>query len=101
MSPPSLEKEQCIQDALSAYQRRDYLTLAAAARAHDVPPSTLRHRAAGRQAPPKASKIHSSQQNLTPLEEEALVDWCKQLAKWGFPPRTDLLRQMAEILLQQ
>jgi hypothetical protein len=26
---------------------------------------------------------------------------CKQLARWGFPPRIDLLRRMAEILLQQ
>lgn len=30
--------------------------------------------------------------------EKALRDWCTQLNDWGFPPRLDLLRGMAEAL---
>jgi len=29
---------------------------------------------------------------------EALRDWCTQLDDWGFPPRMDLLRAMADTL---
>src|SRR2546423_713231 len=100
MSPRILNQEKRIQDALSALERQDYLTVAAAARAHEIPESTLRHRVAGRSGYMERPR-KLSQQLLTPLEEEALVDWCKQLFKWGFPPRIDHLIRMAEILLQR
>src|SRR4051794_21009039 len=100
MSSLISEKERRILDALSSYQNGDFPSLKAAAKAHDVPPSTLYHRATGRSAT-RGGLQRPSDFLLLPLEEEALVDWCKQLARWGFPPRIDLLRRMAEIFLQQ
>ena len=39
-------------------------------------------------------------QRLTPGEEKVLVDYCKQLERWGAPARICQLRQMAEELLK-
>lgn len=37
---------------------------------------------------------------LTSAEETALCEWCHQYIAWGFPPRVDMLRQMANIVLE-
>src|SRR3954471_16570916 len=100
MSDRILNQERRIQDAILALERQDYRSVRAAARAHEVPLSTLAHRAAGR-SNSLGRRKRVSQQLLTPLEEEALVEWCTQLYQWGFPPRIDHLTRMAEILAQQ
>jgi len=43
---------------------------------------------------------HAHEQKLTPAMEKALQDWCKKLDDRGFPPRMDLLRTMADTLVQ-
>ena len=44
---------------------------------------------------------HSDQQKLPPMAEKALEQWCQQLDDWGFPPRMDMLREMANVLGRQ
>lgn len=60
---------------------------------HQVSHSTLQRALAGKRRPKAESVGHL--QLLVPEEELALKIWCLDVAKWGFPVRIDLLRQMA------
>ena len=63
---------------------------------YGVPHTSLYGRTKGAMSKTEA---HQSMQLLSLEEEEALRDWCIQLAKWGWPPRICQLRAMATELL--
>jgi hypothetical protein len=64
---------------------------------HGVPYSTLQRALAGKHTP--KSQSATTQQLLSPSEENALKHWCLEMAKWGFPIRIDILRQMAAAIV--
>ena len=66
-----------------------------AAHYYGVAPSTLKHRLHGWSS---FRKARESQQVLTATEEEALVQWCKTLVKWGLPASYKFLKEMAEFV---
>jgi DDE superfamily endonuclease/Tc5 transposase DNA-binding domain len=82
-----------LQQALCGYQLGVYPSLKAAASALEVPPSTLKHRAAGRK-----SKHEEAQKRLAMdvNEEQVLIDWILQLHRLGIPARPSRLREMAD-----
>ena len=48
------------------------------------------------------SDAHEGQQRITPGEEAALLAWVLRLQAWGWPPRVEQVRSMAnEILLMK
>jgi len=73
------------------------ISIHAIARKFQVSYSSLQKRTKG-----AISKRESNQSKriFCAGEEEALKDWCIQLAKWGWPPRICQLRTMAYGLLQ-
>jgi Tc5 transposase DNA-binding domain len=73
------------------------LSLRAIASKFQVSRTTLQGRAKG--AIPKRES-NAAKRRLCVGEEEALKDWCIQLAKWGWPPRVCQLRTMATELLR-
>ena len=64
---------------------------------HQISHSILQRALAGNRVSKAASG--ADQQLLAPAEEIALKVWCLDMAKWGFPVRLDLLRQMAAAVL--
>jgi hypothetical protein len=64
---------------------------------HGVAHSTLQRALAGKRIPKLISA--ANQQLLVPEEETSLKLWCLEVAKWGFPVRIDILRQMAVAIL--
>lgn len=91
------EREERIRAAL--LQRRDEGTpWATLALEYGIAASTLNDRWKGARGRREA---HSEQQKLPPMAEKALERWCQQLDDWGFPPRMDMLREMANILAWQ
>jgi hypothetical protein len=65
------------------------------AQQHGIGESALRYRIAYKRS--KAQEAES-RQRLTPLEEEALKNWCLQLEVWNFPARIESLRRMVETM---
>ena len=68
-------QETRIERAIEGYQQGRYPSLSAAAKALEVPPSTVRHRAAGR----KPVLETATRLAMDTREEKALVDWVFQL----------------------
>jgi len=89
----SSETEARLQQALAAIRSKACKTVREAACKFNVPPSTLGHRLNGR-----ASKnlAHEQDQNLTHAEEAELERWITKLTRIDYPPRHQLLREMAE-----
>lgn len=82
-------KEERIQRAIKAYKDIEASgkipSLRAIAKRNCVVWETLRNRI-NRGALSRG--LYSGRlQRLTPLEEEVLVGWCKQLEAWGYPAR--------------
>ena len=67
--------------------------MAAASEAFDVKSRTLYQHLAGTTLPRAAA--HEEQQRLTPPEEKAIVKWCFTQDDIGFPPRLDMVKDMA------
>jgi hypothetical protein len=84
--------------ALQAYQQGRFSSLRAAARAYDVPHTTLTRRYRG-----TTSRSDSTSPNLklTTVEESILVNWILSIDTRGMPPTQVLVQQMAEILLKE
>ena len=73
------------------------LSITKAADRHGIPKSTLVDRISkGKQARLEA---HEDQQRLSPGEEAALLAWILRLQAWGWPPRVEQVRSMANDLL--
>ena len=82
--------------ALQAYKQGHFSSRRAAADAYDVSESTLRSRDKGvctrRDSVPKNRK-------LTTIEESTLVQWILSIDQRGLSPRSDFVRQIANLLL--
>jgi hypothetical protein len=84
--------------ALQAYQQGRFSSLRAAARAYNVPHTTLTRRNHG-----TTYRANSTSPNLklTQTEETALIEWILSLDTRGIPPTQILVQQMAELLLKE
>jgi hypothetical protein len=63
-----------------------------AAEVHGIAYSSLRDRLAGAK---NRQEAHVEQQNLTPVEENAIKKWILKLDDWGFPPKHQYVKDMA------
>ena len=94
--PQDLREKQ-ITNAIRAFRNGNYPSISATAVAFDLPKSTLAYRMSGQRV--SRQKAHVDQQLLTEAEERALVRWIKRLDDWGFPPRLDMVKEMARMLV--
>ncbi len=81
--------------AINAIRATNGLSIRKAAKAYDVPLTTLYDRMKGRVA--KAEKRNGRHQ-LTPTEEETLIQYILDLDSRGFPPRISGVEDMANLL---
>ena len=89
------EKEANLQLAIAAVLNHEH-TCHSAAIAFDVPRRTLYNRVNGNMKP--RNQAHERDQNLTHAEETELVRWITRLTITGYPPRYEMVRQLAEII---
>ncbi|KAF3922517.1 hypothetical protein ABW20_dc0110624 [Dactylellina cionopaga] len=82
--------------AIQAYKHQNHPSIRAAATAHSVSHVTLSRRLNGNTG--NRAVAHQSQLAVPPGAEKALVTWVIRLYSWGFPPRMDMVRYMAEKL---
>ena len=84
-----------IFDALDAYEHGHLRSLSAAAIAYQIQPRTLQQRV--------KNLFHDSRGGhnklLTSGQESALCEWLERIIQLGFPPRLDLIRSRANLLL--
>lgn len=79
----NLSKEERIEHAITAiHQAGGDLSLRKAAKAYNVPHSTLQARFDGRKS---RVESHAHEQNLSPAQEQILVDWVKVQGQRGIP----------------
>lgn len=90
-----MTREEVIQRALQDVARRRYRSYRAAAKAHNLPKSTLTDRAKSTQTRRKARE---SQQILSSEQEDLLVRWILELERTGNAPNHEQLRQMAALV---
>ena len=102
MSPPNnpqlVQKEGRITLAVQSFRQGRFSSLRAAARAYDVPESTLRSRVKG--VTTRRDSVPNSRK-LTTTEESTLLEWILSMDQRGLAPRSDTVRQMANLLLQK
>ena len=82
-----------IQNAIVAYNTRQYRSIRKVARAFKVPYSTIKDRLS--EASSRA-QAREAQQNLSNAEEKTLVRWITRLTVTGFPASPKLVLEMAE-----
>ena len=87
--------ESTIQEAITAYRDKRYLSIRAAARAFLVPKATLRHRIDNRVL---RSNSYEYRQILSSAEESTLLRWLTQLTRTGYPAPPSLALKMAETI---
>ena len=63
----------------------------------DLPKSSLAYLLNGERVCRQVA--HIEHQPLTPVEEQAIVQYNKKLDDWGFPPGLDMMRRMARMLV--
>ncbi len=96
--PPLLPQERRIELALEHWQEpNNTLLKSKIAQKYGIPRRTFFGRTEGRQA---RAKAHEKEQRLAPGEEQALLEWVLRLQKWGWPPRVEQSRFMANELLR-
>ena len=95
-SENSVEQEGRIQLAISDLKNKKIRTISEAARVYSVPRTTLNDRLHGTLM--KAEK-RANGHKLSENEEESLIKWILDLDKRGLPPRTSMVRDIANILL--
>ena len=81
--------------AIEAIRTAKRMSIRRAAKTYDVPESSLRHRMKGRVA---KAEIRNGRHQLTPTEEETLVQYVLDLDSRGFPPRICGVEDMANLL---
>ena len=96
--PPNHESDQeaRILQAIEAIHSNTSPNIRAAARAYNVPRSTLTNRLRGQLTRQQSQIVN---RKLLPTEEEALLQWVLSMGDRGFPPRISAVRNMADILL--
>jgi hypothetical protein len=92
------QKEGRIVLAAQAFKQGQFRSLRAAASAYDVPESTLRGRVNG--VAPRRDFVPLNRK-LTQTEETTLVEWILLIDQRGLAPTIDIVRQMANLLLQK
>jgi hypothetical protein len=102
MPPPNkaqlVQQEGRIALATDALKQGCFVSVRAAAKAYDVPHSTLQNRVNGH---PMQLNHRSPNCKLTAIEESTLVQWILSMDQRGLSPRSDFVRQMANLLLQK
>ncbi|OQD74715.1 hypothetical protein PENANT_c169G06617 [Penicillium antarcticum] len=93
----SVQQEERLLLAIKAMEDGQYLSAAAAARAFNVPVSTLKHRIKGRQF---RDESRASGHKFTVLEEESMEKWLLSMDSRGAALTHALLRDMANLLLR-
>ena len=89
------DKEARIKKAIHAVKVGDFPSLRRTAEAYDIPLTTLRRRLGGGVS---CALAHESQQLLTVAEEKAVVRWIYRLEEFGFPPRTQHVKEAVSLL---
>jgi DDE superfamily endonuclease/helix-turn-helix, Psq domain/Tc5 transposase DNA-binding domain len=84
--------------AVQSYREKRFSSLRKAARAYDVPESTLRGRVKG--VTTRRDSVPCNRK-LTTSEELTLIEWILSMDQRGLAPRSDTVRQMANLLLQK
>ncbi len=82
--------------AIQAFKRGQFKSLRAATTSYDVPYSTVYDRVNGR---PSRRDSQPANRKLTDTEESTLVQWILSMDQRGLSPRSDYVRQMANLLL--
>jgi hypothetical protein len=102
MSPPtttqSSQTEGRIALAIEALKQGHSTSVRGAAKAYDVPESTLRYRV---HKHPARHDSRPTNCKLTATEELTLVQWVLSMDQRGLSPRADTVRQMANLLVQK
>ena len=93
-----IEQEGRILLAIKAIQNGQIPSVAAAARSFDVPRSTLRARLTGRT---NRSDARPNGHKFTETEEESIQDWLISMDSRGGALTVEMLRDMANLLLQR
>jgi len=91
-------KEGRILLAIEAIQKGQISSIQAAARAYDVPYSTLIYRLHGRTAQADSTP---NNQKLIPTEESTLIEWILSMDQCGLPLQAATVQQMANLLLAE
>ena len=94
----SADQEQRITEALEAVQSGWFKSNREAARALDVPKSTVCDRAKGRSTKTRA---YEDEQILSNEEEKELVEWIKKLTSCGYPSKHFAVQEMAQAIRMQ
>ena len=84
--------------ALDALQNGHFTSVRSAAKAYDVPFSTLQYRVYKH---PARRDTRPTNCKLTAIEELTLVQWILSMDQRGLAPRPDSVRQMANLLLEK
>ena len=87
-------KEEEIQEILRRVKSGKYTSCYAAAKVTGVNRTLLEQRLNSTHQ--SQSFAHELEQQLTPKEERALVQWCQQLTVAGYPARHSILQEMAK-----
>lgn len=90
-------REHDIQLAIEAFENGEYASVQAAARAYNVPRSTMQARMQGRT---NRRRSHESKQRLTQRQEQLLSEWILEQDFQGQSPSHGRVRQMAERILE-
>lgn len=85
--------EERIQKAIRAIRVGEELNVPAASEVFEVNRRTLYRRLGGTTL--SRVEAHEVHQRLTPAEENAIVKWCFSQDDIGFPPRLDMVKDMA------
>jgi hypothetical protein len=93
-----MQQEGRIALAMDAIQKGHFTSARAAAKSYDVVRSTLQNRVNGR---PARRDSRPTNRKLTDTEESTLVQWILSMDQRGLSPRSDYVRQMANLLLQK
>jgi hypothetical protein len=94
----SMQQEGRIALAMDAIQKGHFISARAAAKSYDVVHSTLQNRVNRR---PTRRDSRPTNRKLTDTEESTLVQWILSMDQRGLSPRSDSIRQMANLLLQK
>ena len=94
----SIQQEGRIALAMDALKQGHLTSVRGAAKSYDVVHSTLQRRVHGR---PARRDSRPTNRKLTDMEESTLVEWILSMDQRGLSPRSDSVRQMANLLLQK
>jgi len=87
------EADKRIEKALDELSDVKFNSVREAARENNVSHATLLRRQKGGRS---TAESREDQQNLTIVEENALVEWITRQATSGFPPRHPFIREVAQ-----